>query len=108
MSDRGAHSGKGLGSGEVSLFRQYQEEAGREYATSGIVFDIRVVDGAYLQQRGYSDIPEKFLAPGMINLFVTDTLGYDIDRDRTGGSSMGPRSRSPRSRSIRSTGSFWG
>jgi hypothetical protein len=27
----------------------------------------------------------------MINLFVTVTLGYDIDRDRTGGVSMGPR-----------------
>ena len=26
----------------------------------------------------------------MINLFVTDTLGYDIDRDRTGGCLMGP------------------
>ena len=37
-----------------------------------------------------SEIPSKFLARGMINLFVTDTLGYDIDRDRTGGCLMGP------------------
>jgi hypothetical protein len=32
----------------------------------------------------------------MINVFVTDSLGYDIDRDRTGGCSMGPRPRGPR------------
>jgi len=96
MLDGGAHSGKGLGPSEVSLFTGYQEKAARQYATSGIFFDIRVLEGAYLRQRGYSEIPDKFLAPGMINLFVTDTLGYDIDRDRTGGSSMGPRPRGPR------------
>ena len=96
MLDRGAHSGKGLGPAEVSLFRNLQEQAGREYATSGIFFDVRVSEGAYLQQRGYSDIPEQFLTTGMINLFVTDSLGYDIDRDRTGGSSMGPRPRGPK------------
>jgi hypothetical protein len=96
MLDRGAHSGKGLTPGEVSLFRAYQDEAGREYATSGIFFDIHEMEGAYLRQQGYSDIPEKFLATGMINLFVTDALGYDIDRDRTGGSSMGPRPRGAR------------
>jgi hypothetical protein len=96
MLDGGAHSGKGLRPGDVSLFTAFQEKAGREYATSGIYFDVRVLEGAYLRQQGYSDIPEKFLAPGMINLFVTDTLGYDIDRDRTGGSSMGPRPRGPR------------
>ncbi len=27
-------------------------------------------------------------SPIMINLFVTDRLGYDIDRDRTGGCSI--------------------
>jgi hypothetical protein len=96
MLDQGAHSGKGLGPGEVSLFWAYQEKAGREYATSGIFFDIHVSEEAYLRQQGYSEIPDKFLAPGMINLFVTDTLGYDIDRDRTGGSSMGPRPRGPK------------
>jgi hypothetical protein len=96
MLDRGAHSGKGLTPGEISLFRTYQEKASREYATSGIFFDIHEMEGAYLRQQGYSDIPEKFLVPGMINLFVTDSLGYDIDRDRTGGSSMGPRPRGPR------------
>jgi hypothetical protein len=79
MLDRGAHSGKGLAPGEVSLFRAYQDEAGREYATSGIFFDIHWLEGAYLREQGYSDIPDKFLTPGMINLFVTDTLGYDID-----------------------------
>jgi hypothetical protein len=89
MFDQGAHSGKGLGESERSKFRNYQEKARREYSTSGIRFDLRVLEGAYLRQQGYSEIPAKFLARGAINLFVTDTLGYDIDRDRTGGCSMG-------------------
>lgn len=93
MFDQGAHRGKGLGSGEVSLFGKYQQIAAREYATSGIFFDVRVSEGAYLRQQGYSEIPERFLVPKTINLFVTDALGYDIDRDRTGGTSLGPRPR---------------
>jgi len=91
MFDQGAHSGKGLGDAERSKFRTYQERARREYAISGIQFDLRVLEGAFLRQQGYSEIPSRFLARGAINLFVTDTLGYDIDRDRTGGCSMGPR-----------------
>jgi hypothetical protein len=97
MFDQGAHSGRGLKDAERSKFRNFQEKARREYATSGIRFDVRVLEGAYLRQQGYSEIPEKFLARGTINLFVTDTLGYDIDRDRTGGCSMGPRPPSRRS-----------
>lgn len=96
MFDRGAHSGKGLGDRELSVFKSYQDEASREYSTSGILFDLRVVEGAYLKSQGYSEIPEKFLARESINLLVTDTLGYDIDRDRTGGCSIGPRPRGPR------------
>lgn len=91
MFDQGAHAGKGLSDAERARFRSYQERARREYATSGIYFDVHVLEGAYLRQQGYSEIPSKFLARGMINLFVTDTLGYDIDRDRTGGCSMGTR-----------------
>ena len=92
MFDQGAHAGLGLDEGERSKFRSFQDQARREYATSyGIQFDVRVLDGAYLRQQGYSEIPAKFLARETINLFVTDTLGYDIDRDRTGGCSMGPR-----------------
>jgi hypothetical protein len=91
MFDRGAHSGKGLGDRERAMFYRYQEKARREFATSGILFDVRVVEDAHLREQGYSDIPDKFLARGTINLFVTETLGYDIDRDRTGGCSMGPR-----------------
>ena len=90
MLDRGAHSGKGLGAGEISAFKNYQEKARREYATSGIRFDVRLVEGAYLRTQGYSEIHPKFLARNTINLFVTDTLGYDMDRDRTGGCSVGP------------------
>ena len=91
MFDRGAHAGKGLSAGELSAFKSYQEKARREYATSGIRFDVRVTEGAYLRSQGYSEIHPKYLAPKTINLFVTDTLGYDIDRDRTGGCSIGPR-----------------
>ena len=96
MLDRGAHAGKGLSEGEVSAFKNYQERARREYATSGIRFEVRIVEGAYLRTQGYSEIHPKFLAPKMINLFVTDTLGYDMDRDRTGGCSVGPHPPMPR------------
>lgn len=97
MFDQGAHAGKGLAEAERIKFRSYQEKARREYAASGIHFDVRVLEGAYVRQQGYSEIPAQFLARGAINLFVTDTLGYDIDRDRTGGCSMGPRAPSRRS-----------
>jgi hypothetical protein len=95
MFDHGAHSGKGLGEAETALFKRYQEKTRLEYATSGIFFDVGVTEGAYLRQQGYSEIPEKFLMLKAINLFVTDALGYDIDRDRTGGQSIGPRPRRP-------------
>lgn len=91
MFDLGARSGKGLDEQARAKFYGYQDKARREYAVSGIHFDIRVLEGAYLRQQGYSEIPDKFLARGVINLFVTDALGYDIDRDRTGGCSVGPR-----------------
>ena len=97
MLDRGAHFGKGLAEDQIARFRYLQEKARREYATSGIRFDVHVLEGAYLRQQGYSEIPSKFLARGTINLFVTESLGYDIDRDRTGGCSMGPRAPSRRS-----------
>jgi hypothetical protein len=96
MFDQGARSGKGLSEDEVGLFKRYQEDARREYATSGIAFDVKVTEGAYLRQQGYSEIPEKFLTLKAINLFVTETLGYDIDKDRTGGCSIGPRPRRPK------------
>lgn len=97
MFDRGAHSGRGLAGREISMFNAYQEKTRREYGASGLYFELHVLEGAYLRQQGYSEIPDKFLAPGMINLFVTETLGYDIDRDRTGGCSMGPLRPSRRS-----------
>ena len=97
LPDQGAHSGKGLGPAERATFNGYQEKARREYAVSGISFKLRIVEGAFLRTQGYSEIPEKFLARRAINLFVTDTLGYDIDRDRTGGCSIGPIARGPHS-----------
>jgi hypothetical protein len=93
MLDRAAHSGHGLSQSEIALYQAYQERARREYAVSGIHFELHLQEGAYLRQQGYSEIPDKFLVPKTINLFVTDSLGYDIDRDRTGGCSIGPRPR---------------
>jgi hypothetical protein len=95
MFDKGEHSGKGLVEAELALFQHYQEKSRREYATSGIFFDIGVTEGAHPRTQGYSEIPDKFLTLKATNLFVTDTLGYDIDRDRTGGCSIGPRPRRP-------------
>ncbi len=97
MFDAGAHAGKGLSERERSKFRAFQQKAGREFAVSGIRFEIGTLEGAYVRQQGHSEIPSKFLARGAINLFVTDTLGYDIDRDRTGGVSSGPTRPSRRS-----------
>jgi hypothetical protein len=95
LLDGWAHAGKGLNAAERSTFKRYQESASREFAVSGIFFELHVVDGAYLRTQGYSEIPERFLQPKMINLFVTSALGYDIDKDRTGGCSIGPRPRRP-------------
>jgi hypothetical protein len=93
MMDQGAHSGKGLTNRERTKFQLYQERAIREYGVSGIHFQIRVVEGAYHREEDGADIPEKFLTRGMINVFVTSSLGYDIDRERTGGCSIGPHRR---------------
>ncbi len=93
LFDRGAHSGSGLREDEIAIFRRYQDRARTEYAVSGIVFDLKVREGAYLRTQGYSEIPDRFLSRNAINLFVTATLAYDIDRDRTGGCSLGPRAR---------------
>jgi len=103
MFDCAAHSRRGLFPAEIALFQRYQARAEREFATSGIFFDLHITDGAYLHEQGFSDIPDQFLQPKMINVFVTDSLGYDIDRDRTGGSSMGPR---PRTRTFAHSAGF--
>jgi hypothetical protein len=95
LLDRGAHSAHGLTGIEIALFERYQEKSRREFAASGIAFDLHFTDGAFLRRQGYSEIPDRFLARNSINLFVTDGLGYDIDRDRTGGCSTGPRPRAP-------------
>lgn len=95
MFDQAAHSGQGLGKTERSKFQAFQQKASREYAISGIQFELDYMEGAYSRKQGYSEIPDKFLAPGKINVFVTDTLGYDSDRSRTGGSSIGPRPSAP-------------
>lgn len=95
LVDQGAHSGKGLSEIEVSRFKAYQEKARREYAASGIVFELTVVEGAFLRKQGYSEIPSRFMATAAINLFITGSPGYDVDRDRTGGCSIGPLGRRP-------------
>lgn len=95
MFDAGAHGNKGLTDAERATFWRYQTQAQREFAASGIRFEFRVTEGAFLRTQGYSVIPDKFLARDMINLFVSDFLGYDVDRDRTGGTSIGPRGYDP-------------
>lgn len=104
LLDRAAHSGNGLNQREIAAFMRYQERALREYSISGIRFDIQTVDGAYLRTQGYSEIPDKFLARKAINLFVTETLGYDIDTSRSGGCSIGPSTGGPHPRGPRSPG----
>jgi hypothetical protein len=54
-----------------------------------------MVLGAYIKRQGYSQVPEipdELLDRASINVFVTDALAYDIDRERTGGTSVGPHS----------------
>ena len=94
LFDQAAHAGKGLTPAELALFHQQQQTCSREYAASGIQFDLHFTSGAYLRQQGNSVIPEKFLVKDSINLFVTETLAYDVDRHRTGGSSIGPHPQS--------------
>ncbi|HLK21501.1 MAG TPA: hypothetical protein VKT81_21280 [Bryobacteraceae bacterium] len=95
LFDQAAHSGKGLRPEEIAQFQRFQEKARREFAVSGLLFDVRITEGAFVRQQGYTEIPEKFLSRQAINLLVTETLGYDIDRERTGGCSIGPRPRRP-------------
>ncbi len=90
MFDQGAHGGKGLSASERQKFAACQERARREYAVSGIRFDVRITEGAYLRTQTYSEIPEQFLVKGRINVFVTETLRLDVDNNRTGGASIGP------------------
>ena len=90
MFDQGAHEGRGLSASERAQFGRYQENARREFAVSGLLFDVCTIEGAYLRTQGYSEIPGQFLALGRINVFVSNTLRYDVDRDRTGGASQGP------------------
>ncbi len=90
LFDLGAHDRTGLTPAETSRLLRHQQTAALEFSGSGIRFDLRTVGGAYLRKQGYSQIPDRFLARDRINLFVTDSLGYDIDRDRTGGCSIGP------------------
>jgi hypothetical protein len=93
MFDQAVHSTKGLTPDEIALFHAYQGRAAQEFAVSGIRFDLRYTEGAYMREQGFADIPDKFLLRGTINLFVTESLPYDLDHDRTGGSSIGPRPR---------------
>lgn len=93
MLNLGAHSGKGLNQAEVERFKYLQDRAAQQFAISGIHFDLQLMQGAYLREQGYSEIPDKFLVTKRINLFVTDSLMLDVDRNRTGGSSIGPHPR---------------
>ncbi len=93
MFDAGARNGNGLSDAERALFLAWQEKARSQYANSHIAFDVHFTEGAFLRTQGYSEIPERFLLRPTINVFVTEKLGYDIDRERTGGCSIGPHPR---------------
>lgn len=95
LFDQGAHQGRGLDASERSRFSRLQENARREYAVSGIRFDVQTSEGAWLRTQGYSIIPDQFLVRARINLFVTDSLRMDVDTQRTGGSSVGPQPSRP-------------
>jgi hypothetical protein len=93
LLNRSAHAGKGISDNEFALFLRHQERARNEYSVSGIQFQLSIVEGAYLRTQGYSEIPDRFLSRKAINVLITDSIGYDIDRDRTGGCSIGPHPR---------------
>jgi len=90
LFDAGARSGRGLVANDCGKFLHHQEVARREFAASGIHFQVEYISGAYLRTQGYSEIPDQFLALGRINVFVSDTLRLDVDSQRTGGASVGP------------------
>jgi hypothetical protein len=76
-------------------FWTWQHTAGAEFAASSVQFRVAVTEGAFLRTQGYSVIPDRFLRLDAINIFVTTVLGYDVDRDRTGGACIGPRASRP-------------
>ena len=95
LFDQGAHAGQGLSLKERAKFAHWQDLARREFAVSGIQFDVRTTEGAFLRTQKYSEVPEQFLATDRLNVFVTETLRLDVDRQRTGGASVGPWPSSP-------------
>lgn len=72
-----------------------QAAADRHFEHSGLRFDVRTIEKAYLRLQGNARIADTFLAPDRINVFVTASLPYDLDRQRTGGASVGPYARGP-------------
>jgi hypothetical protein len=101
LFDQAANGRTGLTEQQQAAFHRRQQSASREYAASGITFELRPAQPAFLREQGHSIIPDRFLSAGAINVFVTDALGYDIDRHRTGGVSIGPhpqRSNKPANR----------
>jgi hypothetical protein len=97
MFDQGAHSGKGLkvkpNFPSSGTFRK-RRAANTPPVESASMFACwkGLICGSKATRKSLRNSWR-----GAINLFVTDTLGYDIDRDRTGGCSMGPRPPSRRS-----------
>ena len=95
LFDAGAHDGRGLTAQERQQFHAHQQRAQREFAGSALRFEVETVEGAFLRTQTYSEIPDQFLSPVRINVFVSDTLRLDADSQRTGGSSIGPRPSRP-------------
>lgn len=93
LLDQAANDAQGLNERQRGRFTELQNVSAREYSTSGITFDLMYTPGAFVRTQGYSEIPDRFLRLDAINLFVTESLAYDVDRERTGGVSIGPRPR---------------
>lgn len=92
LLDQGVNEAKGLSESQRARFLELQTVAAGEYSTSGILFDVTYTPGAFVRTQSDTQIPERFLKLDAINLFVTASLGA-IDRERTGGLSIGPRPR---------------
>lgn len=95
LYDAAAHNNTGLSGVERQRFEQLLKRARAEYAVSSLLLRENYVEGAFLRTQGYSEIPERFLTPATINIFVSSSLAYDVDRNRTGGASIGPHGRAP-------------
>jgi len=91
--DSSANKSRGLTHHDLTKLSAQRETARRNFARSALHFAETFTNGRYdVPKDGPSPLPLLYLATNCINVVVTDTLGYDIDRHRNGGASAGPPS----------------